>query len=149
MITITIDDATLEKAAILAFANVLQGAPITATTAPADTEPTPAPEATAPETTKTQRRKPRTDSAPAPAPEPTPEPEPSEEKQDDVPAPQPEPEPDDVPSVVDIRTKAQEKGSNKEVKKAIKGLLDEFGSKNITDLPEDQRAAFMVRLEQL
>lgn len=66
---------------------------------------------------------------------------------------QPEPESEtkqiDSPNVVDIRKVAQQKGKTPEVKKAIKALLDEFGSKSISDVPEEKRAAFLARLEEL
>lgn len=56
---------------------------------------------------------------------------------------------DEVPSVVELRAKAQEKGTTPEGKKAIKELLVEFESKSISDVPEDKRAAFLNRLEAL
>ncbi|SDG48400.1 hypothetical protein [Desulfosporosinus hippei] len=54
-----------------------------------------------------------------------------------------------VPTVVELRAKAQEKGTTPEGKKAIKALLDEFGSKSISDVPEEKRAAFLLKLEAL
>lgn len=57
--------------------------------------------------------------------------------------------PVDIPSVVDLRAKAQEKATSVEAKKAIKALLDEFGSKSISDVPEEKRAAFLAKLEEL
>jgi hypothetical protein len=54
-----------------------------------------------------------------------------------------------VPTVVELRAKAQEVGKTPEDKKAIKALLDEFESKSISDVPENKRAAFMKRLEGL
>lgn len=55
----------------------------------------------------------------------------------------------EIPSVVDLRAKAQEKGKTPQGKKAIKALLDEFGSKSISDVPEEVRVAFMSKLEAL
>jgi predicted lipid-binding transport protein (Tim44 family) len=77
--------------------------------------------------------------APAPAPAPEPEPDSEEEPQQDSQA--------DVPTVVELRAKAQEVGSTPEAKKAIKALLDKFGSKSISDIPEDKRADFMAELD--
>jgi hypothetical protein len=54
-----------------------------------------------------------------------------------------------VPTVVELRAKAQEKGKTPEGKKAIKALLDEFGSKSISDVPEEKRSAFLAALEAL
>lgn len=54
-----------------------------------------------------------------------------------------------TPTVVELRAKAQEKGKTPEGKKAIKALLEEFGSKSISDIPEEKRAAFLARLEEL
>lgn len=54
-----------------------------------------------------------------------------------------------APTIVELRAKAQEVGITPEVKKAIKTLLDEFKSKSISDVPEEKRAAFLARLEDL
>lgn len=54
-----------------------------------------------------------------------------------------------IPTVVELRAAAQEKGKTAEGKRAIKALLDEFGSKSISDVPENVRAEFMRRLEAL
>ena len=54
-----------------------------------------------------------------------------------------------IPTVVELRAKAQEVGTTPEAKKAIKALLDEFGSKSISDVPEPRRSAFLKRLEEL
>lgn len=54
-----------------------------------------------------------------------------------------------IPDVVELRAKAKEKGSTAEGKKAIKALLDEFGSKSISDVPEEKRAAFLAALEEI
>ncbi|MFB0845737.1 hypothetical protein [Paenibacillus oleatilyticus] len=54
-----------------------------------------------------------------------------------------------VPTVVELRAKAQEVGTTPEAKKAIKALLDEFGSKSISDVPENKRHAFMSGLAGL
>lgn len=53
---------------------------------------------------------------------------------------------DDVPTVVELRAKAQEVGTTPEAKKAIKALLEKFGAKSISDVPEDERAYFMAEL---
>lgn len=104
----------------------------------------------------------------------TPLPEPEKPKRSSRVAPKPEPEkqPDsepvvesgtseeaaeettdtakeEIPTVVELRAKAQEKGTTPEGKKAIKALLDEFGSKSISDVPENVRIAFLRRLEAL
>ncbi|MBU5677887.1 hypothetical protein KQI88_15825 [Alkaliphilus sp. MSJ-5] len=55
----------------------------------------------------------------------------------------------DIPTVVDLRAKAQEKGKTAEGKKAIKALLDKYDSKSISNVPEEVRAAFMADLEAL
>ncbi|BFH60720.1 hypothetical protein [Paenibacillus azoreducens] len=56
----------------------------------------------------------------------------------------------EIPSVVDLRAKAQEVGKNaKDGKKAVKALLDKFESPSVSDVPEDQRIAFMTELEKL
>lgn len=55
----------------------------------------------------------------------------------------------DIPSVVELRAKATEKGTTPEAKKAVKQLLTEFGSKSISEVPEDKRAEFLARLETL
>lgn len=54
-----------------------------------------------------------------------------------------------IPTVVELRAKAQEKGTTPEGKKAIKALLDKIGSKSISDIPEGKRAAFLRDLEAL
>lgn len=54
-----------------------------------------------------------------------------------------------VPTVVELRAKAQEKGKTVEGKKAVKALLEKYGSKSISDVSEDQRVAFMAALEDL
>lgn len=56
---------------------------------------------------------------------------------------------EEIPTVVELRAKAQEKGKNPEGKKAIKALLDKIGSKSISDIPEEKRAAFLCELEVL
>lgn len=55
----------------------------------------------------------------------------------------------DIPTVEDVREVAQDKGKTPEGKKAVKALLIEFESKNLTTLPEEQRAAFLARLKAL
>lgn len=54
-----------------------------------------------------------------------------------------------IPTVVELRAKAQEKGTTPEQKQSIKTLLDKYESKSISSLPEDKRAAFLVDLEAL
>lgn len=56
---------------------------------------------------------------------------------------------EDIPSVVDLRAVAQEKGKTAEGKKAIKALLEAYESKSISTIPEEKRAAFMSDLEAL
>ena len=60
-----------------------------------------------------------------------------------------ETEPEYIPTVVELREAAQEKGKTAEGKKAIKALLDKYDSKAISNVPEDKRAAFLVELEAL
>ena len=85
--------------------------------------------------------------------QPATEPEKVDEKQDSSAADETDHTADDateyVPTVVELRAKAQEKGKTPEGKKAIKALLDEFGSKSISDVPEEKRAAFLAALEAL
>ncbi|CAH8772257.1 hypothetical protein [Paenibacillus dendritiformis] len=56
---------------------------------------------------------------------------------------------EDIPTVEELREVAAAKGKTVEGKKAVKALLDEFGSKNITAVQEEQRAAFLARLKAL
>lgn len=51
----------------------------------------------------------------------------------------------DVPTIEEIRAKAQAVKD----KAAVKALLNEFGARNLTALPEDRRAEFLARLEEL
>lgn len=53
----------------------------------------------------------------------------------------------EIPSVVELRAKAQEVGTTGDKKKAIKALLDKFGFASISNVPEDMRIAFMAELE--
>ncbi|EJL44001.1 hypothetical protein PMI08_02119 [Brevibacillus sp. CF112] len=53
---------------------------------------------------------------------------------------------DPIPTIVELRARAQEIGKTAEGKKAIKALLDKFGSKSLSDLPEEKRAEFMDEL---
>lgn len=55
----------------------------------------------------------------------------------------------DIPTVVDLRAAAQEKGKTPDGKKAIKNLLTSFESKSISDVPENKRAAFLEALGEL
>jgi|GEM_PF-2974548 len=54
-----------------------------------------------------------------------------------------------IPTVVELRAAAQEKGKTPEGKQAIRELLNKFGSKSISDVPEKKRAAFLAELEAL
>lgn len=63
--------------------------------------------------------------------------------------PNTETETEEIPTVVELRAAAQEKGKTPEGKKAIKALLNEFESKSISDVPEEKRAAFLHKLENL
>jgi len=58
-------------------------------------------------------------------------------------------ETEEIPTVVELRAAAQTKGGTPEGKKAIKALLDKFGSKSISDVPEDKRTAFLDGLSAL
>ncbi|CAM3940593.1 MULTISPECIES: hypothetical protein [Paenibacillus] len=55
----------------------------------------------------------------------------------------------EIPSVVDLRAKAQEVGKDPKKKPAIKKLLEEFDCKAVSDVPEEKRIAFMAALEEL
>lgn len=61
---------------------------------------------------------------------------------------EPEPEEDEgpVPTVVELRAKAQEAGSKPDGRAKVKALLEKFESKSISDVPEGKRAAFMKEL---
>lgn len=54
-----------------------------------------------------------------------------------------------IPTVVELRAKAQEKGKTQEGKAAIKALLKKFESKSISEVPEAKRAAFYAELEKI
>lgn len=55
-----------------------------------------------------------------------------------------------IPSVVDLRAVAAEKGQADPANKPkIKALLDAYESKSISTVPEDKRAAFKANLEAL
>ncbi|OCZ54338.1 hypothetical protein [Dehalobacter sp. TeCB1] len=82
---------------------------------------------------------------PGVTPEITPDPEPADEPT----TAESEAADEYIPTVVELRAKAQEKGTSPEGKKSIKSLLDEFGSKSISDVPEDKRSSFMSKLEAL
>ncbi|KZS48100.1 hypothetical protein AWU65_20300 [Paenibacillus glucanolyticus] len=58
-------------------------------------------------------------------------------------------EDEDIPTVVELRAKAQEVGKDPKRKPEIKKLLGEFESAAISDVPEEKRKAFMVALEAL
>lgn len=55
----------------------------------------------------------------------------------------------EIPTVVELRAKAQEVGKDPKKKPAIKELLGKFESASISDVPEESRAAFMAELEAL
>ncbi len=55
----------------------------------------------------------------------------------------------EIPSVVELRAKAQEIGKDPAKKPKIKELLNKYGSPNISEVPEEKRAAFMAELEAL
>ncbi|ASJ54231.1 hypothetical protein BP422_12140 [Brevibacillus formosus] len=56
---------------------------------------------------------------------------------------------EDVPSASELLAKAQQVGTTPEAKKAIRALLEKFGSKSISNVPEDKRAEFMAELDLL
>lgn len=104
-----------------------------------------------PDKTEKPKRTSRAASKPEPAKQSDPEPA---NTSDDEPDQEPETtggdeEETEVPSVVDLRAAAQEKGKTPEAKKAIKALLDKYGSKSISDVPEKKRAAFLAELNEL
>lgn len=55
----------------------------------------------------------------------------------------------DIPTVVELRAKAQEVGKDPKKKPAIKELLGQFECASISDVPEEKRIAFMEELENL
>lgn len=81
---------------------------------------------------------------PDPAKEEAPAEDPAIEESDDI-------DSADIPTDVELRAKAQEIGKKMgaEGKQAIKDLLNDFGSPNITGIPEKRRIEFMARLEAL
>lgn len=59
-------------------------------------------------------------------------------------------ESENIPTAVDLRAKAQEVSkANPDNRGKIKELLNKFGCKNITEVPESKRADFMAELEEL
>ncbi|MGG3282760.1 hypothetical protein [Paenibacillus solani] len=58
-------------------------------------------------------------------------------------------EDEEIPTVVELRAKAQEVGKDPKKKPEIKKLLGEFESASISDVPEEKRIAFMAALEAL
>lgn len=97
--------------------------------APAD-PPGPAAGETGPTAAPTEEAAPP---APAPAPEEAPAPKPTTGK---------------TPSLEDIRAKGIE-AAKKYGQAAVKVILKEFNAENMTALPEDKRAEFLVKLEGL
>jgi len=95
------------------------------------------------ETDKPKRSNRKADKQPDPNPVETDQPDHGQESTDDT------EKPESLPTVVELRAKAQEKGTTPEGKTAIKALLDEFGSKSISDVPEEKRIAFLQKLEGL
>jgi outer membrane biosynthesis protein TonB len=93
---------------------------------------------------KAETNKPRTRTKPEPETKVEPEPTITEE-----PATEESTDPENVPTVVDLRAKAQEKGKTSADKAAIKALLNEYKSKSISDVPEESRVAFLAALEDL
>lgn len=71
---------------------------------------------------------------------------PAPEKPQEPPAPKPAT--GKAPSLEDIRAKGIE-AAKKYGQPAIKAILKEFGAENMTALPEDKRAEFLVKLEGL
>jgi len=82
-----------------------------------------------------------------PAPKQQEEQQPEQPEQSEQPEPQQQGSSDNVPTVVELRAKAQEVGTSPEAKKAIKALLDQFGAKSISDVPEEKRADFLAELD--
>lgn len=56
---------------------------------------------------------------------------------------------DRIPSDVELRAIAAEKGHTPEGKAAVKGLLNKYGSPAISKVPDDKRMAFLADLEAL
>lgn len=62
--------------------------------------------------------------------------------------PAPKPATGKAPSLEDIRAKGIE-AAKKYGQAAVKAILKEFNAENMTTLPEDKRAEFLVKLEGL
>lgn len=77
-----------------------------------------------------------------------PEPKPDKESQPQIETKQPALF-ENVPDIVELRAKAQEKGKTPEGKKAIKALLEKYGCQSISSIPEEKRASFLAELEEL
>lgn len=75
---------------------------------------------------------------------PSPAPAPEAPKED----PAPKPTPGKAPSLEAIRAKGIE-AAKKYGQAAVKAILKEFNAENMTALPEDKRAEFLVKLEGL
>jgi len=69
--------------------------------------------------------------------------------EDAVETPQVEVDEVEIPTVVELRAEAQKHGQSPDGKKAIKALLTKFGSKSVSDVPEDKRAEFLAELTAL
>lgn len=55
----------------------------------------------------------------------------------------------DIPTPEVLRAKAQELGRDAAKKPKIRALLSKYGSPNVSEVPEDKRAAFLADLEAL
>lgn len=146
-IKVVIEATDLSQEALTALVTALSGQAVTVVAGGAAAPETPAPATRS----RTRRTEPAGDE-PAPTP---PEPEtpsepatPSEPESTTPPAPETESDAP-APTVVELRSKAQEKGTTPEEKSAIKALLVEFESKSISDVPEGKRAAFLAALDEL
>ncbi|WP_028560657.1 hypothetical protein [Paenibacillus pinihumi] len=97
---------------------------------------------------KQKRQTAKVENEPEVKPEVKPEPEQVEEP--DLQEEDASEDPEDIPSSVDLRAKAQEVSKADPANRAkVKELLDNFGCKNITEVPENKRVQFMAELEKL
>lgn len=121
---------------------------ITAASTPVDAQVSAAPAQVAPETPKRARK---TKEEPAETGAPDREPAPDEDAPAAGPVIKDDSSPSEpIPSDEDLRALATEIGrKGPEAKKAIKALLDQYGSANITGVPEGKRVAFKRDLEAL
>lgn len=138
-ITIHAEDATLIREHILGLAGMMGGLNVSSVFA-AMSQPNPVAlgtDAEAPKVTKTKVKKEADKPAPTPVEEEAP--------------PQVDPDSEGPEEIDDItlRAAASAKATTKELKIAVKALLDKYGEKNVTGLPQDKRAAFLADLEAL